>query len=67
MAHDSRYLIRAAKLEMPKSTVHDHRRTLTEAEYPVTEGGTYRVGAGFLALGDSPAVGRNCTGSPPLS
>ncbi|GAB3671439.1 IclR family transcriptional regulator [Halopiger thermotolerans] len=41
----------AAELEMPKSTVHDHLRTLTEAEYLVNEDGTYHVGARFLELG----------------
>ncbi|RKD95323.1 IclR family transcriptional regulator [Halopiger aswanensis] len=41
----------ADELEMPKSTVHDHLRTLTEAEYLVNEGGTYHVGARFLELG----------------
>ncbi len=38
-------------LEMPKSTVHDHLQTLTEAEYLVNENGTYHVGARFLELG----------------
>ncbi len=41
----------AAELEMPKSTVHDHLQTLTEAEYLVNEDGTYRVGTRFLELG----------------
>ncbi|WP_121741524.1 IclR family transcriptional regulator [Natronorubrum halophilum] len=41
----------ADELEMPKSTVHDHLRTLTEVEYLVNENGTYHVGARFLELG----------------
>lgn len=41
----------AAELEMPKSTVHDHLQTLTEAEYLVNRNGTYHVGARFLELG----------------
>lgn len=41
----------AAELDMPKSTVHDHLRTLTELEYLVNRNGTYSVGARFLELG----------------
>lgn len=41
----------ATELEMPKSTVHDHLQTLTEAEYLINENGTYHVGARFLELG----------------
>lgn len=41
----------SAELEMPNSTVHDHLRTLTEAEYLVNEGGTYHIGGRFLELG----------------
>jgi len=41
----------AAELDMPKSTVHDHLRTLTEIEYLVNDDGTYRVGTRFLELG----------------
>lgn len=38
-------------LGMPKSTVHDHLRTLEGAEYLVCEGGEYRIGIRFLELG----------------
>lgn len=41
----------ADEVGMPKSTVHDHLRTLTEAEYLVNQNGTYHVGARFLELG----------------
>lgn len=41
----------ADELELPKSTVHDHLRTLTEVEYLVSEDGTYHVGTRFLELG----------------
>ncbi|MEY7851905.1 IclR family transcriptional regulator [Natrarchaeobius sp. A-rgal3] len=41
----------ASYLEMPKSTVHDHLRTLESAEYLVNDGEQYRVGARFLELG----------------
>ncbi|MCU4742555.1 IclR family transcriptional regulator [Natronoglomus mannanivorans] len=38
-------------LDMPKSTVHDHLRTLTEIEYLVQRDGEYHVGVRFLELG----------------
>ncbi|WP_226482808.1 IclR family transcriptional regulator [Natrinema amylolyticum] len=41
----------SAELGMANSTVHDHLRTLAEAEYLVNEGGTYHIGARFLELG----------------
>lgn len=41
----------ATYLEMPKSTVHDHLRTLEAAEYLVNDGEEYRIGARFLELG----------------
>jgi DNA-binding IclR family transcriptional regulator len=42
----------AAELDMPTSTIHDHLRTLETEEYLVNDGGTYRVGARFLELGE---------------
>jgi len=39
------------ELDMPKSTVHDHLRTLTDLQYLVNRDGTYYVGARFLELG----------------
>lgn len=41
----------SATLDMPKSTVHDHLRTLEAAEYLIHEDDTYRIGARFLELG----------------
>ncbi|ELZ05793.1 IclR family transcriptional regulator [Natrialba asiatica] len=41
----------ADELTMPKSTVHDHLQTLTEAEYLVNQNGTYHIGVRFLELG----------------
>ncbi|WP_207592449.1 IclR family transcriptional regulator [Halomontanus rarus] len=41
----------ADHLNMPKSTVHDHLRTLTEIEYLVQRDGEYHVGVRFLELG----------------
>ncbi|WP_101295902.1 IclR family transcriptional regulator [Halegenticoccus soli] len=41
----------ADELDMPKSTVHDHLKTLTDIEYLVNIDGTYYVGARFLELG----------------
>ncbi len=38
-------------LGMPKSTVHDHLRTLTDIEYLVQRDGEYHVGVRFLELG----------------
>lgn len=41
----------ADHLDMPKSTVHDHLQTLTEAEYLINDNGTYHIAARFLELG----------------
>ena len=41
----------ATYLGVPKSTVHDHLRTLLEGEYVVNDDGIYRIGARFLELG----------------
>lgn len=41
----------ADHLGMPKSTVHDHLRSLHRLGYVVTDDGVYRVGARFLDLG----------------
>lgn len=41
----------AEHLSMPKSTVHDHLRTLEREEYLVNTAGEYRIGARFLELG----------------
>lgn len=41
----------ARSLDLPKSTVHNHLRTLEDAEYVVKEGDAYRVGCRFLELG----------------
>lgn len=42
----------ADELDMPKSTVHNHLRTLADERYVVREGGTYRIGLRFLELGE---------------
>jgi DNA-binding IclR family transcriptional regulator len=42
----------ADELSMPKSTVHDYLRTLTDIEYLVKMDDTYHVGARFLGLGE---------------
>jgi DNA-binding IclR family transcriptional regulator len=41
----------SAHLDLPKSTLHDHLRTLHEEEFVVTDGSTYRLGLRFLELG----------------
>ena len=41
----------ADQVEMPKSTVHDHLRSLEKLGYIVNEDGIYRIGARFLDLG----------------
>jgi len=41
----------ASHLGLPKSTVHDHLRTLEELALVVNEDGAYRVGARFLEFG----------------
>jgi len=41
----------ASELGIPKSTVHDHLRSLERLGYVVNEDGTYTVGAQFLDLG----------------
>ena len=42
----------ATRLDIPKSTVHNHLVTLRENEYVVKDGTTYRVGLQFLELGE---------------
>ncbi|MFB6232767.1 MAG: IclR family transcriptional regulator [Haloarculaceae archaeon] len=41
----------AAELDLPRSTVFNHLKTLAEHEYVVNEGGSYRLGCRFLELG----------------
>lgn len=41
----------AAALDLPKSTVHNHLRTLERLGYLVPENGAYRLGTRFLKLG----------------
>lgn len=41
----------AARLSIPKSTVHDHLRTLTEMGYVVQTDGVYRPSLRFLEIG----------------
>lgn len=43
----------AADLDLPKSTVHDHLRTLELLDLVVNDGGTYRPGTRFLSVGDA--------------
>jgi DNA-binding IclR family transcriptional regulator len=42
----------ATRLDLPKSTVHNHVSTLLRNEYVVKEGDTYRVGLQFLEFGE---------------
>lgn len=42
----------AAALDIPKSTVHDHLRTLERLGYVVNEGGIYRLSLQFLEYGE---------------
>ncbi|WP_435335384.1 IclR family transcriptional regulator [Haloarchaeobius sp. TZWWS8] len=42
----------AAALDIPKSTAHDHLRTLERIGYVLNEGGTYRLSTRFLDLGE---------------
>lgn len=41
----------ADALDLPKSTVHDHLKTLAALDYVVNEGGTYRPSMKFLHVG----------------
>jgi len=41
----------ANHVDIPKSTVHDHLRTLEACEYVVFDGSNYRIGPRFLELG----------------
>jgi len=41
----------AAEVDMPKSTVFNHLKTLEQNEYIVNESGSYRIGCRFLELG----------------
>jgi DNA-binding IclR family transcriptional regulator len=43
----------ADALDVPKSTAHDHLRTLEAVGYVVNESGTYRLGTKFLHLGET--------------
>jgi DNA-binding IclR family transcriptional regulator len=43
----------AEAMDLPKSTAHDHLRTLEEVGYVVNDGGTYRLGTKFLHLGET--------------
>jgi len=42
----------ASHLDLPKSTVHNHLKTLERNEYVVNEEGRYRTGLRFLQLGE---------------
>lgn len=42
----------ADRLDKPKSTVHDHLRTLSERKYIVKTADTYHVGTRFLEIGE---------------
>lgn len=41
----------AAEVDLPRSTVFNHLKTLEQNEYVVNEGGSYRLGCRFLELG----------------
>jgi len=41
----------ASELDLPRSTVHDHLRTLEELELVVNEDGNYKTGTRFLEFG----------------
>lgn len=41
----------AETLDLPRSTAHDHLRTLEELELVVNDDGTYRIGTRFLEFG----------------
>lgn len=41
----------AEEVDLPKSTVFNHLKTLEENEFVVNEGGSYRLGCQFLELG----------------
>jgi len=41
----------AAELDLPRSTVFNHLKTLESGEYVVNDGGEYRLGCRFLELG----------------
>lgn len=48
----------ADALDLPKSTVHNHLRTLAALGYLVEESGAYRLGARYLHLGQEARNGR---------
>ena len=48
----------AEALDLPKSTVHNHLRTLATLGYLVEEDGTYRLGGQYLHLGQAARTGR---------
>lgn len=41
----------ANELDLPRSTAHDHLRTLEELELVINEDGTYKIGTRFLEFG----------------
>lgn len=43
----------ATRLDLPKSTAHDHLRTLERTGYVVNEEGTYRLSLQFLHIGET--------------
>ncbi|MEF8852373.1 MAG: helix-turn-helix domain-containing protein [Haloarculaceae archaeon] len=43
----------ANRFDKPKSTVHDHLQTLTDAGYLAKEGREFRVSVRFLILSDT--------------
>jgi DNA-binding IclR family transcriptional regulator len=49
----------AEELDISKSTVHNHLRTLTRLGYVVKDGSTYHLGLKFLDLGDAARARRN--------
>lgn len=50
----------ASALELPKTTVHNHLRTLADLDYLVSEGGEYRLASKYLRLG------RDCRNGRPV-
>lgn len=48
----------SAALDLPKSTVHNHLRTLERLGYLGKEGGQYRLGVAYLGLGRAAREGR---------
>lgn len=48
----------AGALDLPKSTVHNHLKTLAALGYLLEDGGEYRLGAQFLHIGQDARDGR---------